>query len=395
MDRESVLQNVLEIEAKHSLLEFPTGFGKCKNAIELAHKNLPKSILIVVFKLVHEQTWIDEFNKWGFQQYLPMVKFVTYISLHKHMGKSYDVVIMDEIHHLTEKSAEYVPNITSKQWILLSGTVSFFKKDLLHSVFSDLYVYKIYLSEAIDNGILPNPMIYLMPLKLDNTLRVLRTEKNTKGTKKVTVLYKDRWEHMKDKTKHLILICTEQEYYEDLESQINWSKMTFMRSGNQGMKNRWLQLCSRRLEFLSSRKNPFLLELLNYLEGERTLTMCGTIKQTEALCANPIHNKNKESGAILHNFNEGNIDHISSCNMLNEGVNLENCRFGIYANLNGSDTLIRQRLGRLLRHKDPILIIPYYIGTRDEELKDEMLLKYSPEIIKTVLTIEEIELTKT
>ena len=78
--------------------------------------------------------------------------------------------------------------------------------------------------------------------------------------------------------------------------------------------------------------------------------------------------------------------------MLNEGANLEDCQYGIYANLNSSDTLVRQRLGRLLRHPEPILIIPYYVNTRDEELKDQMLLKYDAQEIKIISNINEIEL---
>ena len=44
-----------------------------------------------------------------------------------------------------------------------------------------------------------------------------------------------------------------------------------------------------------------------------------------------------------------NLIHLAACNMLNEGANLEDCQYGIYANLNSSDTLVRQRLGSLLR----------------------------------------------
>ena len=65
-------------------------------------------------------------------------------------------------------------------------------------------------------------------------------------------------------------------------------------------------------------------------------------------------------------------------------MNLVECRVGIYANLNSSEIIIKQRLGRILRHKDPILIIPYYKGTREEELVNKMLEDYNPALIQKV-----------
>ena len=49
----------------------------------------------------------------------------------------------------------------------------------------------------------------------------------------------------------------------------------------------------------------------------------------------------------LEEFNNGKINHITACNMLNECMNLVNCQVGIYANLNNSETIIKQRLGKL------------------------------------------------
>ena len=102
--------------------------------------------------------------------------------------------------------------------------------------------------------------------------------------------------------------------------------------------------------------------------------------------------KNKKSLELYESFNAKEFNHLAACDMLNEGANLEDCQYGIYANLNSSDTLVRQRLGRLLRHPEPILIIPYYVNTRDEELKDQMLLKYNAQEIKIISNINEIEL---
>jgi superfamily II DNA or RNA helicase len=71
-------------------------------------------------------------------------------------------------------------------------------------------------------------------------------------------------------------------------------------------------------------------------------------------------------------------------------MNLTDCQVGIYANLNSSETIIKQRIGRLLRHKNPVIIIPYYKNTRDEELVNKMLENYNEDLVKTISNIQEI-----
>lgn len=392
MDREQVLENVLNISNNNVLLEFPTGFGKTKSALNLIDKYKPEKILIAIQKLVHENVWRDEFIKWGYESYLPKTTFVTHVSLHKHINKKYDYVIMDEAHHITEISIWAINKIITPRLLFLSGTVSTEKKFLLTYNIKDLFIYKIYMREAQEAGIIPTPKVYLMPLYLDNTKRIFKTEKNTKASKKIIVNYKDRWSYMKDKSVHLVLQCTAQEYYEDISSQIEWYKSKWQQMGNVTMRNIWLQTCNRRLSFLSNLKTEFIKELLEHLKNKRVVTLCDSIDQATKVCANAMHSKNKKSLELYEAFNAKTFNHLAACDMLNEGANLEDCQYGIYANLNSSDTLVRQRLGRLLRHPEPILIIPYYVNTRDEELKDQMLLKYNAQEIKIISNINEIEL---
>lgn len=73
-------------------------------------------------------------------------------------------------------------------------------------------------------------------------------------------------------------------------------------------------------------------------------------------------------------------------------MNLVDCRVGIYASLNSSDRMIKQKLGRLLRHKDPIIIIPYFKNTRDEEIVQEMCKDYNPDLVKTITNLTELKL---
>ena len=64
-------------------------------------------------------------------------------------------------------------------------------------------------------------------------------------------------------------------------------------------------------------------------------------------------------------------------------MNLVNCQIGIYANIGSSEIVEIQRLGRTLRHKNPLLIIPYYVGTREEEIVKKMTRNYNEELMFT------------
>lgn len=73
-------------------------------------------------------------------------------------------------------------------------------------------------------------------------------------------------------------------------------------------------------------------------------------------------------------------------------MNLTNCQVGIYANLNSSKAIIKQRMGRLLRHPNPIIIVPYFKNTREEELVQTMLEDYNPDLVTTISRIEDIHI---
>lgn len=72
-------------------------------------------------------------------------------------------------------------------------------------------------------------------------------------------------------------------------------------------------------------------------------------------------------------------------------MNLIDCQVGIYASLNSSDTMIKQKLGRLLRHPKPVLIIPYYNNTREEEIIKKMLEDYNPKLVTVVGSLNQIK----
>ena len=391
MDREQVRQDILNLNSNSVLLTLPTSFGKSKIGIDLALKRNPKNILIIVPRLVLIENWKNEFIKWDLESWLDIVTFSTYVGLNKYANTKWDTIIYDECQHLTERCIEFIGTMDIKYNILLSATVS---KNMLYTfkyLFKNLQVYSVKMKEAINNDILPDPKVFLVPLTLDTINAEYTIIKHPKATNIIRCSYAERWNYIKNKNIQVHIKCTQYQYVKELNEEIEFWKKRYMITRNEGVKAKWLFLAGQRLKFLSQIKNPILLPLLERLKSQRVLTFCSSIEQTEVLGKYCINSKNELADKYLGMFNKGKIKHITACSMLDEGMNLYNCRVGLYANLNSSEIKIKQRLGRILRHKDPIIIIPYYKNTREEEIKDKMLEDYNPELIE-ITTINDIKL---
>ena len=388
--REDYSKEILAITNQNLLLILPTGFGKSKMALDIMHLRCKAGdrILVVVPKNVLKDNWEEEFKKWGYEDYLPHTTFVTYVSFPK-VANEYQLVIFDEVHHLTERCQDSLDTFIIHNTVMLSATVGRELRYNLAAYFPNLYIYKVRTREAIDEDILPDPRVYLIPMTLDNTNVNCEIIKNKSKDNPIIITYAQRWSCKGVKNRKIIIKCTQQEYYNDISNLISYYKnKMFMEI----FKNRYLYTSGDRLKWLSNQKTAFVHTLLDYLNGERTLTFCNSIEQTEELGKYCINSKNKNSDEILSKFNSGKINHITACAMLDEGVNLSNCRIGVYANLNSSIRMIKQRLGRLLRHKDPIIVIPYFTNTRDEEIVNKMCADYNTELVSTITNINNIQL---
>lgn len=391
MTRDDILKEILELKGNNWLLELPTGLGKSRLAIEKIKQLKAKNVLLVVNRIVHKQNWLKEINKW-WPNYKLNITMTTYVSLPKYTGK-YDCAIFDEAHHLSERCREALCGFDIKHSILLSATVSAKLKDELIEIFSDLVIYKKGLRKIIENSILPDPKVYLIPLKLRENLPTEIILKNPKAKGRVIeTSWATRWNYIRQKTNPVKIYCTQRQYITNLNSQIDFWKDKYFRTKNKIVKNKWLKLCNDRLKWLSNKKTFYVQQILLHLDKYRTLIFCNNIEQTEMLGEYCINSKNKESIKNLELFNEHKINHITACNILNEGMNLVDCQIGIYANLNSSDTIIKQRMGRLLRHENPIIIIPYFVNTREEELINRMLENYNPKLVTIINDYKKIKI---
>ena len=397
MTREEARGEILQIDSPNILCELPTSFGKTRIALELLKSKIPEDkcnstdthILIVIPRLVLIDNWKDEFRKWGMESYLPYVEFVTYVSFPRKAGV-WSMVIFDEAHHLSARCRDYLDDFTMGYCFMLSATVGRELKKELKVLFPNLYTYKVSTKQAIQEEILPDPKVYLIPMTLDNTRVRYQIVKNKSQKVELVIPYHRRFDYTKVKNRRIVIECTQKQYYDDMSAMIAWYKNKMF---NEVFKNLFLRKSGDRLKWLSEQKSEFVKTILASLTDQRTLTFCNGIAQTEELGTCCVNSKNtKQSKENLEQFNDGLIDHITACNMLDEGVNLVNCRVGVYAVLNSSERMIKQKLGRLLRHPDPVIIIPYFKGTRDQELVEKMLEDYNPQLVTTITNLTELKL---
>ena len=364
-------------KAKYLILELITGYGKTKVAIDLinhicdrAFRNdeCPINILILVAKTVHKQTWKDEIEKWGGIK-SDYITIECYESLKNYKNSCFDIIIADEMQHLSEARINILETIhINESFIGLSATIKKYMRDYF-TYSHKAEIIKCSLREAVEDEVLPEPTVYLLPLTLDTSMCKYKIKRFGKE-----------------------IITTQRGYYNNVSSLIEWYKNKYFTSRNERIKNIWLSSAGKRLKWCAEQKETLILSLLDKFKNYKTLTFCSSIEQSERLGKYNITSKNKKSVEYLDMFNGNKIKHITACSILNEGVNLTNCRIGIFCNLNSSEIVVKQRVGRILRHKSPIIIIPYFKGTREEELVQKMMEEYSKDSIISVNNINDIKL---
>ena len=404
MTREEIYAQCVEKIAKTNclLMELSTGVGKTKISLDLTNYLIGSewykdkkeiNILILVAKRVHKQTWKNEIEKWGGINH-PIAKInirmECYESMHKCTDKYYDIALFDEAHHVgSELRLNILKALKFGYLIGLSATIPLKLKQLFKYRYHSEVV-SCDIVEAINDDILPEPQILLFPLVLDNRKPTEEWEINAKVKGKVFYgEYKDLWKYKKQKV-HAILSLTQKQKLIEYDKLIEWFKKQTMMTRNPAMERGWLYQAGKRLEFLADCKLGIVTDILMKLAKERTITFCKTIEQAETVGEYCIHSQNAKADDIYKKFNKKKINHITAVNILNENANLVDCKYAVFCNLSSSERIYLQRIGRSLRHKSPVIILPYFQGTREQEVVEKMTEGFNKDYIKTIHSINEI-----
>jgi len=272
------------LKKKHGILNLCPRFGKIRTSIKILEKLKPESILIAYPDNKIKESWQTDFEDLGYDD--SIVTYTTHLSLKKYAELSFDVVIIDEIHLLSEAQIEVCKDLfdVNGQILGLTGTLSSWTERKLEEEL-DLHVIAHYpIEKAIEEGVIVDYEIHVIRVPLDNTV------------------YND----YKGKLK------TEKKHYDGISWVIN-------KLQNSGTDTMFLRLARMRLIQSSLAKSIATKALLAAHKNERVLVFCGTTAVADNLGIPSYHNKSKEK-EIFEDFAEGKGNHLAVVKIGNTGV---------------------------------------------------------------------------
>lgn len=346
-----------------------TGIGKSKLAVRRvtdiarSYTDDPpvKNIILLVTptETLRDDNWPAEFKKWGALAYMDaMVKRICYASLKNEKGNHYRLVILDEMHHITENNAEgfrdqntltqfFTENLCDEV-MALTATEPDPKRDIMKWYIAKQIApvcFRYSLDQAVADGIVAPYQIRVILVPLDKVQRVIPG-----GTK--------------DKP----FMQTEFSAYEYLEKAIKKAFVTRKKGFIQKM-------IGARLRFiinLPSKTRVAKKVLEKVLPGKRTLVFCGSIEQSRQLCGKNVFNSSKEDQKrdMLTAFKNMEIDYLGVVNAVNEGENIDFLDQAVIVQLNSNERDLVQRVGRMIRYRPGHKAMIYVIIAQDTKDMD-------------------------
>jgi len=124
------------------------------------------------------------------------------------------------------------------------------------------------------------------------------------------------------------------------------------------------------------------------LEGKRLLIFANSINQAESVDFendgyNVIVSTNKNKDA-LDRFNGLDSFRLIAVGMLDRGIEIRNIDASIIIQVSATDASITQKASRNLLDNNPLLILPFFGGTKDEEWVSKFVTKFPSEFVKVV-----------
>jgi len=368
-----------------------TGFGKSKVAVMecqrmerelilLEHylQNESKPILLVTpTEKLRDENWPREFSDWDCHyMYDRNVKAICFASLKNEMNNPtrYKLIILDEVHRLTELSATaflqtgedvlttFLSTNLADAVMGLTATVPDPKRDpekaaIIAKIAPVVFTYS--LDQGVADGMIADYEIRVIETYLDDS-----TKNITAGTK--TAPFQ----------------TTEYAQYNYMEKQI---KKYRAQAGGAATPKQKASL-EKLAMFATMARNRFLYNLpsktalaakciKSISAGKRTLVFAGSIAQCEELLGENVYHSKSGSTAI-NRFNTAQINILGVVNAANEGLNFFELDQSLIIQVDSNERNLVQRVGRCLRQRDGHKAIIYILcvqGTADERWLEKSL----------------------
>lgn len=298
---------------RYGILNLCPRFGKIRTTINILKKMEDNcKILIAYPDRKIQKSWVEDFEEMNYVN--DNITYTTHLSIHKHSGTEFDIVVIDEVHLLSEAQiGECVDLFSINDNILgLTGTLSkYTKRDLSENLGLEVLA-EYSIEKAIEEGVIVDYQINVIKVPLDDKT-LIQFKKNKK---------------------------TELKQFKAYSYIIN--KLTY--SGQDTM---FLRLARMRLIQNSIAKLNKTKELLNEWKDERVLVFCGTIKVSEALGIPSYHSKSKDKDAFKK-FVEGEGKHMAVVKIGNTGITYKPLNKVIINYFNSNSENLAQKINRCM-----------------------------------------------
>jgi len=339
--RQQEFANIWINSGKHGILNLCPRFGKIYTTINIIEKLKPKSILIAYPDNKIKQSWKDDFAKRGFDD--SSVTYTTHLSLKKYTENLYDLVVIDEIHLLSEAQIEAAKELLEINITVLglTGTMTTWTERTLEEELEMSVVATYPMEKAIEEGVIVDYEITVVRVPLDN----VRKQKYKTGDK------------------------TEKKQFDAYGYVIDSLE-------RQGKATMFLRLARMRIIQNSIAKMEKTRELLKKHKDERVLVFCGITKIADSLGIPSYHSK-KEEKQIFDDFVSGKGKHLAVVKIGNTGVTYKPLNRVIINYFDSNAENLAQKINRCMamEYNNPEKKAQIYIVCSNEDVEAKWLKK--------------------
>jgi len=260
---------------KFGILNLCPRFGKIYTTINILEKIKPKRILIAYPDLKIKASWEADFKKRGYDD--SNVTYTTHLSIKKHLEDSYDLIVLDEIHLLSEAQIEAVKELIHNHdsfrsnafghVLGLTGTLSRWTEETLAQELNLMVIAHYPIETAIEEGVIVDYEITVVKVPLDN-----KRKNDYKGKLRTEKAQFDAYGWVIDQMER------------------------------QNRPTMFLRLARMRIIQNSIAKMEKTRELIKKHKDERVLVFCGVTKIADQLGIPVYHSKAGEKGVIINYF---------------------------------------------------------------------------------------------
>jgi superfamily II DNA or RNA helicase len=327
---------------RYGILNLCPRFGKIYTTINiLEHLKDDISILIAYPDVKIKDSWEEDFETRGYKN--PNITYTTHLSMHKHAEELYDMVIIDEIHLLSDNQldAAYQLTLKNKYVLGLTGTLSSWTESELDQRLRLPVICNYSIDQAIQEGVIVDYQITVLKVPLDN--QVIQPIKG-----------KDR---------------TEKKHFDATSWVID-------KLDKEGKNTMMLRLKRMRLIQNSIAKLALTRQLLQKYKDERVLVFCGTTDMADNLGIPSHHSKSGDKEAFKK-FAEGEGNHMAVVKIGNTGVTYKPLNKVILNYFDSNAENLAQKVNRCMamEYNNPDKKADIYIISTNEPVEEKWLNK--------------------